>query len=202
MATLFEPLTDRILAVVCDGRGSDGALGAEALTRHIPAGRFRRVAGEGKAWRSNRLDDPLRSPQYPLESFDRAVQVRWLDDTDENGAGNPYELPQECRATFALEIGLVYHEQAARFVRESGSETETEAVEPLALRARGLNDQRRVKRALELNELVRAAGDDPVINGIVREGKAAIEDLGKGRALAVATFTLHYELDLTGNYDP
>lgn len=202
MATLFDPMAATILAVVCDGRGEDGTRGADAQRCAIPAGRFRRTVGEGKAWRSNRLDDPLRSPQYPIESFDQAVQVRWLSDGDEPGKGNPQEMPQQCRATFALEIGLIYHEQAARFVQESGSETEAGAVSPLALRARGLNAQRRVKRALEQDELVQTTGDDPFISGIVREGSATIEDLGKGRALAVATYTLYYELSLTEDYDP
>ena len=65
MTSPYLTLRNRLLAIVCDARGADGSLGADALAKSIPLGRFRR-AQDGA---------PLRDPAYPAGALDRAVRV-------------------------------------------------------------------------------------------------------------------------------
>ena len=75
MTSPYLTLRNRLLAIVCDARGADGSLGADALAKSIPLGRFRR-AQDGA---------PLRDPAYPAGALDRAVRVDWLSEADDEG---------------------------------------------------------------------------------------------------------------------
>lgn len=193
MTSAFLTLESRLYAILCDARGADGSLGADALAKSIPATRFRRA-----------LDgSPLRDPSYPPDSFDRAVYIDWLSDVDDSDGGinNPLDSSQVCAARITISNGVVYGTALAAFVAVVGSEiAATVALQP---KTRALNDARRITRALACPDLLRGGTTlDPVPLACVRDGGTAIEDTGDGRVLAVTTYTLRYQLDNAVAYDP
>jgi hypothetical protein len=191
MTSAFLTLQDRLYAIMCDARGGNGALGADALAKHIPATRFRRA-----------LDGaPLRDPTYPPDAFDRAVYIDWLSDADDGEIHNPLDGPHFCVARISIANGVVVGTALAPFVATVG--TESAATSVLHASARALNDALRISRALACPDLLRGGTAlDPVPLACVRDGGTTIEDMGDGRRLAVTTYSLRYMADNATNYDP
>ena len=65
MTSAYATLEARLYDIMVNGRGVNGALGADALAKSIPVGRFRAA----------RQNAPLRDTTYPSVDFDRAVFV-------------------------------------------------------------------------------------------------------------------------------
>ena len=191
MSEPFATLRNRVLAIVCDARGADGTLGAEATARAIPAGRFRRAV----------VGAPLRDANYPREAIDRAVRVDWIDDADFAEANNPRNVPQQFDARIAVTNAVVYGPGLSAFASLVGSEvaatTVTEAQE------RALADARRIRNALHEPDLIRDSSDsEPIVIACTREGASTPEDLGDGRMLAVSVYVLRYQSANTSTDDP
>ena len=193
MSNAFLTLESRLYAILCDARGADGSLGADATAKSIPVGRFRRA-----------LDScPMRDATYPPEFFDRAVFVEWLSDADDNGGAinNPLDNPHFNTARIAIANGVIYGTAIGEFLSLAGSEVRsTVALQP---RSRALNDALRCVRALACPDLLRGGTTlDPVPLSCVRDGATSVEDFGDGRLLAVTTYSLRYQADNSQNYDP
>lgn len=190
MTAAYEVLRQRIIDIVVNGRGADGSLGADALQKSIPAGRFRAATDRA----------PLRDPSYPATTFDRAVQVDWLSDEDD-GENNPLSSPQFMLARIAINHGIYYGAGVSAFL--SAASGETRATVALTPQERGLNDALRIKRALACPDLLRGGtAIDPVPLGITRDGQTTLQDLGGGRLLVVTFYSFRYQANNTTNYDP
>ena len=191
MTSAFLTIEQRLYAIMCDARGADGSLGADALAKSIPATRFRRA-----------LDGaPMRDPTYPPDAFDRAVYVDWLGDADDVEINNPLDAPHHCVARITVTNGVVVGTALATFASLVG--TESAAAVVLQASSRALNDARRITRALGCPDLLRGGTTlDPAPLACVREGGTTIEDMGDGRRMAVTSYTLRYLADNTQNYDP
>ncbi|MDB4930533.1 MAG: hypothetical protein JWM10_3017 [Myxococcaceae bacterium] len=191
MSNPFVWLRERVLAVLVDGRGADGALGAEPQARAIAVGRFRRAAKNA----------PLRDPSYPAEAFDRAVQLDWLDDGDADGVQNSLDLTQYVTARFSLTHGVVYGPALAGWAMLYGTEVAADAV--VGAKERAFNDAERMKVPLHyLNGLLRDGTEtDPIPVACVRQGATSTVDLGGGRLLATSIYELQFRTT-TGHHDP
>lgn len=191
MANPYTWLRDRIGAVVVDGRGADGSLGAEAQARAIPVGRFRRAAENA----------PLRDASYPPEAFDRAVQLDWLDDGDLEGVNNPLNLNQLLTARLSITHGVVYGPALASWAMLLAGEVAADAVR--GAKERALNDAERIKIALHWgNGLLRDGTEtDPVPVACVRTGATSLVDLGNGRLVVTSIYELTFRTT-TGHHDP
>lgn len=189
----FLTLETRLYAILCDGRGADSSLGADALAKSIPVGRFRRAKDLA----------PLRDGTYPPEFFDRAVLIEWIGDADDNGGAinNPLDNAQICLARLAVTSAVLYGTAVDSFLSLTSGETSTTvALQP---RTRALNDARRILRALACPDLLRGGtAIDPAPLACVREGGTSVEDLGDGRLVCVSTMSLRYAVDNASNYDP
>lgn len=191
MSSQYLALRDRILAIVCDARGADGSLGAEAQARSIPAGRFRRAV----------TGAPLRDPDYPAGAFDRAVRLDWLAESDDADGNNPQDNPHFYVARVSVTNAVLYG--AALSGALSTTTGETAATVALQVQERALMDARRIRRALACPPLIRSSSDtDPAPLACVREGETTIDDLGNGRALALTVYAYRYQLDNSAAGDP
>ena len=178
----------RLDAVLADGRGIDGTLGAEAQVRAIVAGTFRRADSNAA------LDDP----GYSAAAFDRAYTLRFLSSRDDPTPNNPYQSPQFDRVTLAVTVAYAYSVGTSGIVDAQG--TETQAVAALRPDRRAISDGRRIKRALEFAPL-RGLDTDPVMVEVTRI-ETAWQDLGGGRSLATTVFALVLQSDETAAYGP
>lgn len=191
MASAFDPVKARLVAVVCGGRGADGSLGVDAQARSIPAGRFR------KGLRNT----PLRDPGYPKAGFDRATRWTWVDDGDEQDPNYEGDSPERHVTRVRLEVGYLTAKGDEHVVKLAGGTGETAAGALADPEARAMTDARRIKRALAWHELVQGGGLDPDIRGVHREGATTTEDLGGGRLVSTTVFVLLLRLDPASNYD-
>ena len=190
MSDLYAHLRDRLTAIVVDGRGADGSLGAEAQARSIPAGRFRRA--------SQNL--PLRDPNYPGGAFDRAVRVDWLAESDDT-PNNPVNHPHFYVARVSVSHGVLYGPALAGATALASGESASVAVADYQERA--LSDARRIRRALACNALIRDAADTvscPI--GCFRDGETTLDDLGGGRLVVSSGLVFRYRLDNSDAGDP
>lgn len=189
MATLLSAVEARLDAVLAQGRGADGSLGADAQARAIAANQFRK-APEGA---------PLRDPEVPGESFDRGYSWEWRSIGDEPTTNNPLHVPQFRRCLVDLTVGYAFGANASGFVRTLGSETGTAGVR--RARQRALEDGERIARALVFPDLTRG-GTDPVIVGVLRESATVSEAIGPGRVVSVTTYVVLIQYDATTSYAP
>lgn len=177
----------RIRAVLLEGRGTDGTLGPAAQARAIGAGTFR-AAAENAA---------LTDPSYPGEQFDRAISTRFADTTDDI-VNNPYSSPQWERITLEISVGYQYGAASTAFIDPQGNETA--AVQRYRADRRGVGDSRRIKQALEFNDL-RGLDTNPIMVNCTRV-RGAGTDLGGGRYVMVNTFELVLQSDVNNPYGP
>lgn len=177
----------RVRAVLFEGRGVNGALGPDAQARAIAAGTFR-PAAENAA---------LSDPSYPGEQFDRAVSTRYSAVVDDV-VNNPYSSPQWERVTLEISVGYQYGAASTDFIDPQGNETA--AVQKFRPDRRGVGDSRRIKQALEFNDL-RGLDTDPVMVMCARVGGAGT-DLGGGRYVMVNTFALVLQSVVSDPYGP
>lgn len=183
----LSEVESRIRAVLFEGRGTDGSLGADAQARSIAAGVFRPAAEAS----------PLTDPAYPGEQFDRAVSLRFTAVVDDT-TNNPYSSPQWERVTMNVNVGYQYGAASTAFVDPQGAETQ--AVQKFRPDRRGINDSRRIKQALEFNDL-RGLDTDPIMVRCERTtGDGA--DLGGGRYVMTTTFDLVLQSVVTDPYGP
>lgn len=177
----------RINAILFDGRGVNGALGPDAQARAIAAGTFRRAA-EFAA---------LSDPSYPGEQFDRAASLRVTAVVDDV-VNNPYSSPQWERVTLEISVGYQYGAASTDFLDPQGNETA--AVQKYRADRRAIGDSRRIKQALEFNDL-RGLDTDPVMVMCTRaEGRGT--DLGGGKYVMTNTFALVLQSVVTDPYGP
>lgn len=191
MTSAYATLEGRLYDIMVNGRGANGALGADALAKSIPVGRFRQA----------RMNAPLRDATYPSVDFDRAVFVEWLADADDPTINNPIDSPQHREARVAICNAVTYGNAVTDFLVLTGSEVASTVIDQP--RQRALNDSARIQRALGNPDLLRGGTLlDPAPLACVREGGTTIEDLGGGRMLATTVYALRYQMDNTQNYDP
>jgi len=175
----YLALRNRLLAIVCDARGADGSLGADALAKSIPLGRFRR-AQDGA---------PLRDPAYPAGALDRAVRVDWLSEADDEGGNNPLQAPHFYAARISVTHALLYGTAlSAALSVASGETAATVALQP---QERALMDARRIRRALAFPELREKGVGKALCDGL------HVSPLGDGHA-----YTTLASFDMTGNDAP
>lgn len=184
----FTPIENRLQAILADGRGVDGSLGAEAQARAIVAGTFRRPSD----------NSDLADPNQPPETFDRGFVIRFRNIMSEPGTANPYNMPQFHRVDVAVSVGYLYSAGVANAVNPKGTETANgAAVRP---DRRALSDGRRIERAIRFGPL-RGSDTNPSMIAAF-DFATAWQDLGGGRSLGVTTFTLQVESDETTAYGP
>ena len=184
--TLFDALEDRIHAVVCQGRGIDGSLGADAQSRAITAAYLRRP----------QTDASVRDVAVPAEEFDRSVSIEWLAVGDEPEVANEYDTPQIVSLRCNLLVGYVAATALSGFAHIHGSETAANAV--AHWRRRALGDAQRVKHALCFLALSGGA----LTGGVEwiacrRDGTSTLEELGDGRALCATPLVITAQYTLT-----
>lgn len=190
MASLLDEIDARILDVVCSGRGTGVGFGTEAQARAVPSGDFRSTAH----------DASLRGPTYPLDAFDRAVQVSWLSLADEPEISNEMDATSLRTARFELLVGYVTSEAHQHYVRLLGSENRATAA--VRWERRALSDAERIKRALCFAEI--AAGPLTVVRliGLARDGASTREDLGEGRGISITPYQLRFDYTTSGSIAP
>ena len=184
----LSAVSDRINAVLSQGRGADGSLGTEAQTRSIAVGTFRAQADNAA------LDDPA----FPAEAFDRGYVLRFITAVDDPTPNNPYQTPQFDRVQLVVTVGYAYSVGTSNVIDNVG--TETQAGAALRPDQRAISDGRRIKRALEFSDL-RGLDTDPAMVEMTR-GTTTWQDLGGGRSLGVTTFAMVLQSSITTAYGP
>ena len=191
MTALLTGFVARVDAILSQGRGADGALGAQAQVRSIPAGVFRPPPNNA----------PLGDATLGTESYDRAYRREELSIEDDPYANNTLSSSQLRVMRVALDVGYVYGE-ASTFIRTWPGTTESASAVVWEARQRAISDAERIKRALCFQPLYQAAGDDPAIVVITRSGATEINDLGAGRLVARTVFSVTLQLNVSEDYDP
>lgn len=184
--TLLDALEDRIVAVLCEGRGTNGSLGTDAQSRAITAAVLRRPA----------TDVSVRDTAVPAEEFDRFVSIEWLGVGDTQEVSNEYDTPQLITLRCNVLVGYAAATSLSGFAHIHGSETAANAV--AHWRRRALGDAQRIKHALCFLALAGGTLSDGVEwVGAVRDGDSVIEDLGEGRALCATPLKITAQYTLT-----
>ena len=191
MTALLDGLMSRVDAILAEGRGTDGSLGAEAQVRAIPAGAFRPTP-QGA---------PMTEARITSEAWDRAYSL-WALSIDVGPYDNRTRQSSQFREVrIGVDVGYVYGELAPFVHVWPGSSEDPNAVVYQASQ-RAIGGADRIAKALTFNDLYQADGDDPVIVAISRDGAAVVTDLGAGRLLCRSIFRVTLELDVNENYDP
>jgi len=187
----LDEIERRIADVLCEGRGSDGSLGADAQTRSIPAGRFR--------WSATGVSQ--RDPLIPAAERDRTISLDWESVSDSEADAN--ELDGEAIRTVRLTllVGYVDGPGQAEYVHPIDGTAETRALAAANARRRALSDAERIRRALCWPDLY---GSDtaPSIVLCAREGASAIEPLTNGVLLCATTYRLVVAVPMADDFDP
>jgi hypothetical protein len=191
VSTMYEILRQRLVDIICNGRGADGALGADAQQKSIPLGTFRPAADRA----------PLTDPTYPASQFDSAFDVQWIAEDDDGATNNPLDSTQIVKATITIRNAVVYGTGVSGFVSPHGAEVRaTVALQP---QERALAMAARIRRAVENPDLLRGGTAlDPTPLACVREGQTTLQDLGAGRLLAVTYYSYRFQFDNTASYAP
>ena len=192
MADLYYALRTRIEAIVVNGRGADGSLGPDALSKSIPVGRFRSAVKNA----------PLDDADFPAGSFDRSIRVDWLSVIDDNaGVNNPLDNPHFYLARISVSTAVVYGPELTAFVDPTNTELASSSV--VEAQERILNDAHRVARALACPTLIRDSADaDPVPLSCVREGETTLRDVGNGRMISQTVYSLRFQTNNADANDP
>lgn len=191
MTALLTGLRSRIDAILSEGRGVDGSLGAQAQIRAIPAGAFRGTPD----------NCPLTDAQLGAESVDRAYAVTFLSSSDDPLTNRVLSSAQVRTVVVVLDVGYVYGQLAA-FVHPWPGSTESASTVVWQASQRAISDAERIKRALCFFGLYQHSGDDPAIVSIARNGASQVVDLGAGRLSCRTLFDVMIQLDVTEDYDP
>ncbi len=190
MSYLLATVQQRLTAIVAEGRGVDGSLGADAMARSIPAGTFRVTPGNG----------PIDDTNLPPERYDRAFFWRWDSAFDDPTNNNPIQtvLIEAYRVTLA--VGYYTGLRADDLAKPiTGTDSASTMVEQARYRA--LSDARRLKVALEYPDLYRSVSDDPSIVGVRRE-TSVISDRGNGRLVCETSLVVTIQSNNTLPYNP
>lgn len=190
MASITTEIRERLLSVICGGRGTDGSLGTDAQDRSITSGHFRDAT----------RDTSLRGPTYPASEFDRAVQLRWLAVLDEPEESNELDPTQLRRARIEVMVGYLAASLLEQHVNLLGIEERSEAIAQWTDRA--VNDAERVKRALCFSQLSCGALTTVRLIGIAREGSTVTEDLSDGRGLSLTTYRILFSYSGSASLTP
>lgn len=189
MAELLAPIATRLVDVLENARGADGAQGADAQALALPAGRYRRAPDRAT----------LRDPALPVAEFDRAYHLLWRDADDWGAPPNPLDPAWTHVVHVELALGFVYGPGNEAMSTTVGAETQAENV--LEPSRRALGDARRVASALTFPALVQG-GTDPAIVDIRLAGPRTTEDLGSGRLLVLLPLELWLWVTRATAYDP
>lgn len=179
MSLELTPVYARLIAILCQGRGAAGELGADATPRAIPAGYFRHTRG------------PLDDPATPAAIFDRGLHVRWTSNRDGLGPNSSRYTMEDQVYGFDLCVGyLVGDAQTLAVHKITVTESATDAVQ--LARQRALSDARRMKRALAFTELTTGVLDaaGTAIIDVRQEGDVRFESTGAGRLICVQPFAV------------
>lgn len=168
----------RFAAILCDGRGRDGSLGADAALRAIAAKTFRRVYA------------PLTDAGLSDEFFSRGAYLYWPSVTSE--PRNTRDPEQEIAATIELAVGYVAGTATAAGDLTLTAPDSTEVAATLArsptLYAQG--DARRIHLAFEWRELFADASDVHPILDVTRTGAASVFAISPTRFVCSQTFAV------------
>lgn len=191
MSTLLSGLMSRVVAIVAQGRGSNGALGAEAQVRSIPAGAFRTTPNGA----------PMTETRITTEAWDRAFSM-WALSIGVGSYDNRTRQSSQFREVrLAVDVGYVYGENSA-FVHVWPGSTESAATVVYQVTQRAIGNAERISRALCFIDLYQDISDDPIIVAISRDGDSVVTDLGAGRLLCRTIYRVTLELNVNNNYDP
>lgn len=191
MAALLDGLMARLDAILAQGRGADGSLGAGAQLRAIPAGAFR-PSPQGA---------PLTEARVSTEAWDRAYSM-WALSLGVGPYDNRTRQSSQLREVrVALDVGYLYGDTAT-FIHAWPGSTESPTAVVYQVTQRALGDAERISRALCFADLYQDASDDPVLVAISRDGDSVVTDLGAGRITVRTIYRVTLELDVTENYDP
>lgn len=187
MTDVLDAVVTRFDAILAGGRGANGALGALAQARSIPADRYRKSADNFS----------LKDPSYPAGMYDRAYGIEWgsLADLEEVGNVRADVILQTFDLT--LTIGHLYGDAHAAFIKLVGGEVAATVARQGTSRAAG--DVVRILRALRCGELW-GNDTDPVIVDIRMAGPTIVDDL-VDRLLTVIPLKVVLNITQTG-YTP
>lgn len=169
----------RILAILCDGRGADGSLGADAQARSIAAGTFRRVRA------------PLTDSATADELFHRGLYLRWP-----GLLAKPAELRRNSRTmeTARLDVSVGYVQGAATAQRDlvhvAPDSTDDAAAMALDPSVYAIGDGRRVRIALEWHGLLFDGADTHKILDVQHEGDLSELVLSPTRSIWSQSFAV------------
>ena len=190
----------RILSIILSGRGTSGTLGALAQNRSIPADRYRRSVSNA----------PLRDAGTDVTTIDRAIEIRWLSDSEEPALDNPLQDTGQAVLRCEVTTGYVY---GAANLNEmhliSSSSSGTTVTEDATFAAwnperRAVRDGREIKRALECDALVRdGSGESSAVPLLDMLQESAIwQDIGGGRGIYVCTYRVRVEYSRATVFEP
>jgi len=186
VADPYVTLDARVRAILFEARGADGALGADALALHVPAGRYR----------TERDQCPLTDPSYEAEYFDGAVRLEWGAESGEN---NPLDNVQIKTARLLVHLGVAGSQAMAPWVFPL-SDGASATLRPYP---RGMGKCRRITDALECPDLVRDGTEvDPVPIGITAAGDTTPTNLGGGRMVFTTPYDFLYRVLRSNRGDP
>jgi len=186
----IDSTNTRLVAILTQGRGTDGSLGAEAQTCSIPADRFRLALANA----------PLRDPSYDRAAFDRAVRLEYLSIEDADGPDNELDSVQMRALYVSIQAGYIEGaDSVGSFAKLIGSETTAVAQ---TARVRALSDAERIRKAVTSPFLFPYDSTDPVLLSCDRQGRTEVEDLGDGRVIAATVYRVLYQANSDTTYDP
>lgn len=169
----------RAVAILCEGRGADGSLGAQAQERAIALGTFRRVRA------------PLTDSATADELFHRGVYLRW---PALFAQGPVNRRDPSVMETVRLEVSVGYVAGRAQQQRDlvhvapdSTDDPEAFALDPSVY---AIGDARRIRLALEWHELLFDDADTHKILDAQHEGDASVIELSPTRLVCSQTFAV------------
>lgn len=185
MTALLTGFRTRVLDILCNGRGVNGALGVPAQQRAIAANRYR--------------PSPSNAPLEAVgtESFDRSVRVAPQSIGDTPFANNELSSAQLRVLSVFIDVGYVQGATSA-FVDAKGGEVA--ATVQYTARERAVSDAEMIKRALTFPALYQDMSDDPMIVEIHRDGRSEIMDMGD-RIICRTVYSVTLQLNATTTYD-
>jgi hypothetical protein len=187
----LDAASTRLVAILTQGRGADGSLGAEAQTCSIPADRFR----------LSQSNAPLRDGSQNRGALDRAIRLEWSSIEDAGAPDNELDSVQLRWLHLSLQVAYVQAQgDVAAFAKTIGSETAAAVIQDA--RKRALSDAERIRKAVTSPFLFPYGSTDPVLLSCDREAPTTLEDLGDGIVIATTPYRVLYQANSGTTYDP
>lgn len=163
MSHRLTQATARFAAILFEGRGADGSIGAEAAACSIPSGQFRRSFA------------PLRDAAEPTAVLHRGVYLWWAQSLPKPESTNARNQKILSEHTLRVEVGYLMGTAGEGFVHPAPATTESASTSVREPSLIANSDASRIAAALEWPELYQDSSDDPAIVDVQLIGIAGTE---------------------------